>query len=109
MYLIYLESAVSHLLQKLHPGKIDSYCELVPCDSAEDIQSIQDVAQRLYNWLIPSLLAEELETNHIQNLVFALDRSIRYIPMAALFDGERYLIEKYTLSTINSAGLTNRR
>ena len=39
--------------------------------------------------------------------MFALDRAIRYIPMSVLFDGEHYLVERHTLSTIVSAGLTD--
>jgi CHAT domain-containing protein len=33
----------------------------------------------------------------------------RYIPMSALFDGEKYLVENYTVSTVLSADLTNMR
>jgi CHAT domain-containing protein/Tfp pilus assembly protein PilF len=83
-------------------------CEVRRCDSNADIQAIQTVSQQLYRWLIPPQLEAELEQNEIQNLVFALDRVIRYIPMAALFDGENYLIENYTISNITAAGLTNR-
>ena len=39
--------------------------------------------------------------------MFSLDRSTRYVPLAALFDGEDYLIEDFTISTILSAGLTD--
>jgi CHAT domain-containing protein len=52
-------------------------------------------------------LESELKANDIHNLVFALDRSTRYIPMGALFDGEKYLIENYSVSTVLSAQLTD--
>ncbi len=49
----------------------------------------------------------ELKNNKIQNLVFALDSSTRYIPMSTLFDGSKYLVENYQISTVISASLTN--
>jgi CHAT domain-containing protein len=45
----------------------------------------------------------------IRNLVFAPDRVTRYIPFAALFDGNHYLIENYAVSTTVSAKLTDTR
>ena len=53
--------------------------------------------QQIYNWLIrpaePQLTASKIKT-----LVFVLDGSLRNIPMAALHDGNRYLIETYNLA-----------
>jgi CHAT domain-containing protein len=83
-------------------------CEQRTCNTAEDIEKIQAVSQRIYGWLIPKLLEEEFAKNKIQNLVFALDRSLRYIPTAALFDGQKYLIERYTISTVTSPELVER-
>ncbi|HYX16659.1 MAG TPA: CHAT domain-containing protein [Nostoc sp.] len=71
-----------------------------------DVKELQKVSQKLYQWLVKPLRAE-LDSNHIQNLVFSLDRSTRYIPMAALFDGKKYLIESFNTSTILTAGLTD--
>jgi len=75
---------------------------------ASDVARIRGLGRQLYAWLIQPMEAE-LRANHIQHLVFALDRAIRYIPMSVLFDGERYLVEEYTLSTIVSAALTDTR
>lgn len=80
-------------------------CEIQPC-GREDIPAVQAVAQRLYHILMPPQLVAELERNQIENLVFSLDRVTRYIPVAALFDGQQYLIQRYTVSTILAAGLT---
>ncbi|MDK2461256.1 CHAT domain-containing protein, partial [Aphanizomenon sp. PH219] len=71
-----------------------------------DEKELQQVSQKLYQWLIAPLRAE-LDANNIQNLVFSLDRSTRYIPMAALFDGKKYLVESFNTSTILTSGLTN--
>ncbi len=53
--------------------------------------------QQFYNWLIRPLEAT-LEANHIKTLVFVLDGLLRNIPMAALHDGQQYLIEKYNIA-----------
>jgi CHAT domain-containing protein len=70
------------------------------------LQAVQSQGKLLYDWLIKPV-EPELNLNKIQNLVFSLDRSARYIPMAALFDGANYLVEKYSISTVLSAGLTD--
>lgn len=71
-----------------------------------DIAQVNATGKQLYDWLIKPI-EPELKTNKIQNLVFSLDRSTRYVPIAALFDGEKYLIENYSVSTVLSAGLTD--
>jgi CHAT domain-containing protein len=71
-----------------------------------DIAELKATGKQLYNWLLPQSLQKELKDNNIQNLVFSLDRVTRYIPMSAVFDGEKYLTENYNISTIISANLT---
>ena len=71
-------------------------------------KELKATSQELYNWLIKPLEEEINAKNvNVRNLVFSLDRSTRYIPMAALFDGKQYLIERYGISTILNAGLTD--
>ncbi|MEA5465377.1 CHAT domain-containing protein [Leptothoe sp. PORK10 BA2] len=54
-------------------------------------------AQTLYDWLIrPAEVAGLLQPD--QTLVFVLDGLLRNLPMAALHDGQRYLIEKYAVA-----------
>jgi CHAT domain-containing protein/Flp pilus assembly protein TadD len=66
----------------------------------------QRLGKQLYDWLIKPI-ESELKNNKIQNLVFSLDGSTRYIPMAALFDGKQYLIENYRISTVSASTETN--
>ncbi|MFB2897412.1 tetratricopeptide repeat protein [Aerosakkonemataceae cyanobacterium BLCC-F50] len=73
-----------------------------------NIAEVKVTGKQLYDWLIKPL-ESELKTNPVKNLVFSLDRVTRYIPMSALFDGQKYLIENYTISTILSAELTDVR
>jgi tetratricopeptide (TPR) repeat protein len=68
--------------------------------------SLRAAAQQLYDWLIRPIDAE-LAQNQIQHLIFAQDRVTRYIPMAALHDGDQYLIQRYTIATVLSAALTD--
>ncbi|MFB2896948.1 tetratricopeptide repeat protein [Aerosakkonemataceae cyanobacterium BLCC-F50] len=72
-----------------------------------NIEELKATSKQLYDWLIKPLESEIKGNKKVTNLVFSLDRVTRYIPMAALFDGEKYLIENYTVSTILSAGLTD--
>ncbi len=65
-------------------------------------------AQKLYDCLIRPL-EPELQKNGIQHLIFVPDRVTNYIPMAALHDGQRYLIERYSVANILSAKLTDVR
>ncbi|MEM9505659.1 MAG: CHAT domain-containing protein, partial [Cyanobacteria bacterium P01_E01_bin.43] len=80
-------------------------CETQGCTTA-DIPALQAEAQKLHRWLIPQDLDTVLQQQGIENLVFALDQQLRYIPMAALHNGEQYLVERYTLSTVTAAWLT---
>ncbi|MEO1590589.1 MAG: CHAT domain-containing protein [Cyanobacteria bacterium J06632_22] len=71
-----------------------------------NINDVQAVGKQLYDWLIGPI-ESEIEANNIENLVFALDRTTRYLPMGALYDGRQYVVENYTTSTILSAGETD--
>ncbi|MEO0373368.1 MAG: CHAT domain-containing protein [Cyanobacteria bacterium P01_A01_bin.17] len=76
-------------------------------DRYSDVDELQSTGKKLYDWLIAPIEQELGANQDIQHLVFSLDRTTRYIPMATLFDGSQYLIEKYTVTTILSAALTN--
>ncbi|MEA5449220.1 CHAT domain-containing protein [Leptolyngbya sp. CCNP1308] len=60
----------------------------------------------LYGWLIAPLAAE-LAQQQVQTLVFVLDGALRNIPMAALYDGDRYLIETYQVALAPGLQLLN--
>ena len=63
---------------------------------------------RLYDALIAPLEAD-LEILHPQQLVFVLYGQIRQIPMAALYDGQHYLIEAYPIAIAPSLELLEPR
>ncbi|WP_159788784.1 CHAT domain-containing protein [Sodalinema gerasimenkoae] len=62
-------------------------------------------AQRLYDWLVRPLQAD-LEAIAPETLVFIQDGVLRKTPVAALHDGQRFLVESYALATTPSLRLT---
>ncbi|MEC4990692.1 MAG: CHAT domain-containing protein, partial [Oscillatoria sp. PMC 1068.18] len=53
--------------------------------------------QEIYNYILPQNLDIILQNNQITTLVFVLDGALKNLPIAALYDGTNYLIEKYSL------------
>ncbi|TVP65220.1 MAG: CHAT domain-containing protein [Leptolyngbya sp. LCM1.Bin17] len=63
------------------------------------------IAQHLYQQLIAPL-EPTLQAADINTLVFIHDGFLRSVPMAALYDGQRFLIEKYAIATTPALTLT---
>ena len=63
-------------------------------------------AKQLYDWLIRPYKSD-LAAAKIKTLVFIQDGILRSIPMAALYDGKQFLIEKYAIAYTPSLALTN--
>ena len=56
----------------------------------------QQTYQQLYDLLIRPI-APNLKSDRVKTLVFVMDGILQRVPVAALFDGEKYLIEKYNV------------
>ncbi|MDE5119780.1 MAG: CHAT domain-containing protein, partial [Trichodesmium sp. St19_bin1] len=69
-----------------------------------DTNSYLGPAQKLYDWFIAPI-SVELEAANIDTLLFSMSEGLRTLPIAALHDGEQFLIEKYSLSLIPSISL----
>ncbi len=67
----------------------------------------RSLGQNIYNWLIKPF-AQDLQQANINTLVFIQDGLLRSIPMAALYDGKQFLVEKYAIATTPSLNLINR-
>ncbi|PZU97320.1 MAG: hypothetical protein DCE90_07125 [Pseudanabaena sp.] len=67
---------------------------------------ILDSAQQLYDWLIAPI-ANDLEKAEVQTIIYAPDGQLRYLPIAALHDRKKWLVERYAINTITAASLTN--
>ncbi|KAM3090823.1 CHAT domain-containing protein [Phormidesmis sp. 146-35] len=65
-------------------------------------------ARQLYNWMIAPL-ESELRAQRIDHLIFCLGTGLRSAPLAALYDGRQFLIEKYSLGIIPAFNLLDRR
>jgi CHAT domain-containing protein len=97
---------VSNPGQPLHfyatPG-VQANTEQTLRDLLSSINPVEDKVKRLqtsqqvYDWLIRPAEAEGLFA-HTKTLVFVLDGLLRKVPLAALHDGEKYLIEKYAVA-----------
>ncbi|WP_354635439.1 CHAT domain-containing protein [Planktothricoides raciborskii] len=70
--------------------------------------SYLEPAQQLHQWLIAPV-QKELDNHAIQNLVLIMDSGLRSLPVAALHDGEHFLVEKYSLGMMPSLSLTDPR
>ena len=60
----------------------------------ESKTSVEMLSSQIYNWLIRPA-EPTLDSNQVGTLVFVLDGFLKNIPMASLYDGERYLVERY--------------
>jgi CHAT domain-containing protein len=78
-----VETTLRELLSSIHP--------------ASDNQQRLALSQQVYDWLIRPAEASNL-TGNTQTMVFVLDGLLRNVPMAALHDGNQYLIEKYAVA-----------
>jgi CHAT domain-containing protein len=79
-----LENLLSELRRSLRRTSLES--------------DIQEVSAKIYNILIGKETESILAANKIKTLVFVLDGSLRNLPMAVLYDGQQYLMEKYNLA-----------
>jgi len=86
-------------------GEINTYRK-----SLEERKELLEVyqtqqAQKIYGWVIAPF-AQALEQTETKTLIFVQDGILRSVPMAALHDGEKFLIEKYAIATTPSLPLT---
>ena len=63
-------------------------------------------AQKLYQWLIAPLQTT-LKEQKINTLVIVPDEFLRTIPIAALHDGEKFVIEKYAIANTPGLNITD--
>lgn len=64
------------------------------------------LAQQLYQWLIaPARTA--IDSSGAETIVFVLDGPLQNVPMASLHDGDRFLIEDYSVALMISLQLLN--
>ncbi len=63
----------------------------------DTVKEVKALSQQVYSWLIQPAEAQ-IASSKAKTLVFVLDGALQNIPMAALYDGKQYLIEKYAVA-----------
>lgn len=67
-------------------------------------QDYLPLAQQLHGWFIQPILSD-LEELGIENLSFVMDDGLRSLPMAALHDGNDFIIDQYSIGMMPSLSL----
>ncbi|MFP4104369.1 CHAT domain-containing protein, partial [Coleofasciculus sp.] len=91
--------------QGISENQVDQAVEQLRQDLTKRSTSISEIKQdaaQLYDWLIRPFEADLDPANSdnptVKTLVFVLDGSLRNIPPSTLYDGEKYLIERYSVA-----------
>lgn len=95
------EVAREHLISAADLNRKIAEFEQVLRDRHRDPKPL---AQELYTILIAPIAAD-LEQAKAETLVWSLDGVLRYIPIAALYDGNKYMVEKYNSVSITPASI----
>lgn len=93
------DGTLRHSLHPVSPQALTNAALLMrsslnPAFSAEKHLSI---SRQLYHWLVEPFEAE-LAAQGTETLVFVLDGVLRNVPMATLYDGDRYLVERFEVT-----------
>ncbi len=67
-------------------------------------KSYLEPGQKLYEWMVKPL-ESRLKTEKIDTIMFCLGMNLRTLPLAALHDGEKFIIEKYAIARIPAFNL----
>lgn len=61
-------------------------------------RDFREPGQQLYQWLIQPIL-EDLNADVVETVVFVPDGVLQNVPLAAISDGQEYLVEKFAIAT----------
>ncbi|MEL6929406.1 MAG: CHAT domain-containing protein, partial [Cyanobacteria bacterium J06600_6] len=81
---------------------------LNPKEVIANTEALLPNLREIYRWLIEPL-EDELDSSQIETLVFVLSGRLQNVPMAALYDGKQYLLEKHGVAIAPSLQLLNTR
>ncbi|MEM1240945.1 MAG: CHAT domain-containing protein [Cyanobacteria bacterium P01_H01_bin.26] len=70
----------------------------------EDDLSYRALARQMYTWLLAPLHGE-LANHSVEHVMYSLDQGLRTIPLAAMMQGDKFVVEQYGVSIIPSVGL----
>ncbi|MEL6468644.1 MAG: tetratricopeptide repeat protein [Cyanobacteria bacterium J06623_4] len=69
-------------------------------------QDAEPAAQKLYQWLIAEL-EDDLAQLKTKTIIYAPDGALRYIPLAALHDGNQWLAERFAITHITTQSISD--
>ena len=82
--------------------KVAAFREALQNPSADP----RPAAQELYK-IVVGPIARDLEQAGAETVMWSLDGVLRYVPVAALHDGQRYVVERYRSSVFTKASLAH--
>jgi CHAT domain-containing protein/tetratricopeptide (TPR) repeat protein len=85
-------------------SKVFAFLQALAVHGSEE--EILPKAQDLYNVLIAPI-EKDLQGAQARTLVWSLDDDLSYVPLAALYDGKQYLVERYRDVVITIASVGN--
>lgn len=93
------QQALRHYATKVSQNEVEEVAEQLRLNLEKPYTTPDGkiLSAKVYDWLIRPVQAE-LYQSQVTTLVFVLDGSLRNIPMAALYDGKQYLLEKYSVA-----------
>jgi CHAT domain-containing protein/Tfp pilus assembly protein PilF len=93
--------AAADLARKVHAFRQ----ALDPDTRGSVLRDPRPLARELYQILVAPI-AQDLRQAQAKTLMWSLDGVLRYLPLAALHDGEQYLLEHYRLAVFTPASAT---
>ncbi|MEB3291892.1 MAG: CHAT domain-containing protein [Synechococcales bacterium] len=90
------ETQVKETVQQLH----------LKLQSDYEFETVKQEAKSVYDWLIAPA-RKQLDVAQINTLVFVPDSKLRNVPMAALYDGNQFLVENFATTIALNLELQN--
>lgn len=87
-------------------AKVQEFRNTLTIPSQRNTNRYLPVSKQLYQWIIAPVEAE-LKAQKIDTLMFCVGAGLRTMPLAALHDGKRFLVEKYSIGRIPAFKLTD--
>ncbi|WP_041555599.1 CHAT domain-containing protein [Nostoc sp. PCC 7524] len=93
------QQTLQHYTNKITQRELEEVVEQLRQNLEKPYTSTEGklLSARIYDWLIRPV-ETQLSQSQVKTLVFVLDGSLRNLPMAALYDGKQYLVEKYSIA-----------
>ena len=92
--------ALRYYQSPLKPGELKEAITKMRRQLKSSDFNVQNTGQQIYNWLFPTSLQQDLSSHAPDTLVFIPDGILRNIPIAALYDGDAYLAETYSVAIV---------